>query len=248
MAGVVVLGLIIWAAVESWTPDAWSALAAWVTVGVAAAAGYAALAQLNEAARLRREQAQPYVAAYIEPSAASPVLVDLVLKNFGATAAHDVRLEITPTPTRAIDEDMPPERQGDWLPKRLPALVPGQEWRTLWDTGMKRYDNFKTEFPEYHEATIRYTDSHGEPYETDAVLDWRMLTQSDPVTVYGEHHSAEALRKISKTLANWNESAAGGLKVVARDGDAKDERARTRREQRLAQPQGREPSDDDASG
>jgi hypothetical protein len=81
LAGAVVLGLMIWAAVGSWSPEAWTALAAWVTVGVAAAAGYAALGQLNETARLRREQAQPYVVVYIEPSAAGTYLIDLVMKT-----------------------------------------------------------------------------------------------------------------------------------------------------------------------
>src|SRR3954449_11963691 len=58
-AGLVVLGLMIWAPAAPWSPEAWAALAAWVMVGVAAAAGYVALGQLNEVARLRREQAQP---------------------------------------------------------------------------------------------------------------------------------------------------------------------------------------------
>src|SRR5215212_1433976 len=96
VAGFVVLGFVIWAAAASWSPEAWAALAAWATVGVAAAAGYIALEQLNEAARLRREQAQPYVVAYIQPSPAAPFLAEIVLKNFGATAAQDVRLTITP--------------------------------------------------------------------------------------------------------------------------------------------------------
>jgi hypothetical protein len=211
LVGVVVLGFVIWAAADSWSPEAWTALAAWVTVGVAAAAGYAALGQLNEAARLRREQAQPYVVAYIESSAAGSYLIDLVLKNFGATAAHDVRLKVTPTPTRAIDEDMPLERRGKLLPDHIPVLVPGQEWRTLWDTLLKRYDeNGEPLLPEYHAATVTYKDSHGYPYETAAVPDWRVQTQRDVVRIYGQHDAAEALRNLSKTITKWNEGASGG--------------------------------------
>jgi hypothetical protein len=227
---------VIIATVESWSPEAWAALAAWVTVGVAAAAGYIALGQLNEAARLRREQAQPYVVAFIEPSAAGSMLIELVLKNFGATAAHDVRLKITPTPERAIDADTPPEQRHVWLPERIPVLVPGQEWRTLWDTGMRRYDEQgEPRLPEHHDATISYTDSHGEPYKTAAVLDWRMLADREIVEVYGSHHAAKALRDISKTMGAWKESGGQGLRVFTRDGDARDPAARERHEQRLAE-------------
>ncbi|HEX2413715.1 MAG TPA: hypothetical protein VHJ37_00735, partial [Thermoleophilaceae bacterium] len=111
-AAAVMVGLVIVGVLMSWSPEAWAALATWITAAVAVAAGYVALGQLGEArharleqARLRKEQAQPYVMAYIEFSEASTFLVDLVVRNFGATAAHDVALEIDPAPRRSIDEE-----------------------------------------------------------------------------------------------------------------------------------------------
>jgi hypothetical protein len=224
------------AVLDSWSAGGWAALAAWITAAVAGAAGYVALGQLDEArasrreqARLRREQAQPYVVASIEASEASSVLIKLVVRNFGATAAHDVRLDVTPTPTRGIDKGEQPEYL--WLPQRFPVLVPGQEWRTLWDSGIARAD---TELPDHHTAVITYSDSQGERYTTEAVLDWRMVKDREAVVIYGAHHAGQALREISKTLGKWNDHATGGLSVYTRDGDARDQRAAERRAARQA--------------
>lgn len=233
-ATAVVVGAVVTGFVDSWSPETWSAVATWITAAVAVAAAYVGLHQLGEARRLRLAQAQPYVVAYIEPSAASSVLVDLVVRNFGTTAAHDVRLTIAPTPQRAIDEDTPPEQRHVWLPESIPVLVPGQAWRTLWDTGLRRYEDGRSRLPEHHDATVSYADSSGERYQTAAVLDWRMLAHRDTVTVYGAHDAAKALRDISKAVGAWKETG-GGLSVHVRDGDAKDERARERREARLAE-------------
>lgn len=73
--------------------DAWSALAAWSAVLLAMVAGFIARGQLRETRRLREEQAQPYVIVFAETSEAGQWVVDLVVKNFGTTAAKDVRVE-----------------------------------------------------------------------------------------------------------------------------------------------------------
>lgn len=227
---------------DSWKPEAWTALAAWVTAGIAGAAGIVALSQLAETRRARREQTQPYVVASIEPSPAASWIGELVVRNFGTTAAHDVRLNIEPPPTRAIDEgkeDEPAEYV--WLPERIPVLVPGQEWRTVWDSGIKRVE---TDLPDHHDAEISYADSQGRSYTSAAVLDWRMLKDRDVVTVYGEHHAAEALREIKSAIGKWNETGARGLRVYVRDGDAKAERDREQWEALKAAEQAREDADE----
>ena len=54
---------------------------------VAVVAALVAWAQVNEARRLRREQAQPYVVAGMRSSAASPMIIELFFRNYGTTAA-----------------------------------------------------------------------------------------------------------------------------------------------------------------
>lgn len=109
-----------------------------------------------------------------------------------------------------------------WLPEHIPVLVPGQEWRTLWDTGKRA----KSALPDRHDATITYRDSQGESYTVEAVLDWRFVKDREMVTIYGAHDAAKALREMGKAMANWREGPTGGLSVFVRDGDAKDQRQR----------------------
>jgi hypothetical protein len=74
------------------SPD-WSALAESITAIVALSAGVIASRQLREARRLRLEQAQPYVVAYAEHTPAGPFTIDIVIRNFGTTAAYDIEVE-----------------------------------------------------------------------------------------------------------------------------------------------------------
>src|SRR5262245_14565535 len=92
VAVVVIVGVL-----ASWpfkTPEDWTAAAAWVTAFVAIAAAVVGLGQLAEARRVRLEQSQPYVVIFMEPSRAGTYFIDLVVRNFGTTAAYDVRVKV----------------------------------------------------------------------------------------------------------------------------------------------------------
>ena len=204
--------------------DEWSAVAAWLTALVAVVAGIVAIGQLGEARRLRREQAAPYVVAYMEVSAAADSIIDVVVKNLGQTAATDVRVTFEPPLTRAATTEKGEPAEPVELPDSLPVLVPGQEHRTFWDTAIGRHGR---DLPDRHEATIIFHDpTTGErtkPFRF--VLDWGPLWSRQSVTVYGMHHAATALRAIQKDVHSWREGPRG-LRVYVRDGDAKDERTR----------------------
>lgn len=55
----------------------------------------------RQARELEKERSQPYVVAYTESSGATPAIIDLVVKNYGQTAARNVRLELDPWPVRS---------------------------------------------------------------------------------------------------------------------------------------------------
>lgn len=205
----------------AWGPADWTALAGWVTATIALVASTIALLQLRHARRLRREQAQPYVVAYMEPMVGAPEFVELVVRNFGATIARDVRISATPALRRTVQGGDP---EDVWLPEYIPALVPSQEWRTLWDFSPERTS---AALPDRHEVVVSYQDSKNKKLpDTPSVLDWGAYRGRSWIERRGLHDAAEALREIAKITKKWNNSIHGGLKVYVRDGDAADQRQR----------------------
>lgn len=178
--------------------------------------------QLDEARTLRKEQAQPYVVASMDNSTASPRIIDLVIKNLGATAAHDVTLISDPPMKRTGASDY-----DDVWPAgtRIPILVPGQEWRTVWDSSYERFNSHEA-LPTEYRVTLTFKDSTGASYTFEAVLDWRVFKSRLWVDTKTTHDAAKALDAMSKTMKKWSESVHGGLAVYSRDGDAKDARRR----------------------
>jgi len=85
----------------AWTPSDWSAFGTCATFAVAFVAAIYAKGQLAEARTLRKEQAQPYVAVYMQASPGHQRQIDLVVRNFGATVAKDVQVLIHPPPERS---------------------------------------------------------------------------------------------------------------------------------------------------
>lgn len=205
----------------AWTPADWSAMAAWLTVLIALTAAYFAFRQVGEARRLREAQAQPYVVAFMEPSPFEPQIVNVVVKNFGSTVARNVRLHADPPLQRSSGMG---EIEDVWLFDLLPTLVPGQSWQTIWDFGPERA---QTQLPKRHTVVVSAEDYRGRRLDDEKfVLDWSAFEQRQWVTEYGVHHAAKALREINQKMGRWQERGRGGLSVVVRDGDKKDESQR----------------------
>ncbi|MFJ6416524.1 hypothetical protein [Paeniglutamicibacter sp. NPDC091659] len=196
-----------------------SAVATALTFVIALVALLYAKSQLKEASLARQqtkdlemERSQPYVVAYTEPAAAETIL-DLVIKNYGLTAAYDVKIDIDPWPQRAPSEIVK-------LPEVIPFLAPGQEWRTMWDTSLARKDST---LPDRHEAQITYRGLGDNVLHTEAILDWGVYKSKLYMVTYGMHDLAKAVREMNKTQKKWSEFS-GGLKVFSRSGDEKDAR------------------------
>ena len=212
----------------AWSPAAWSALAAWTGVLIAGLVGLIALKQVKEARRLREEQARPYVVAYMEATRA-PEFVELVVRNFGKTIAHDIRMTADPPLMRSGHGGKPPEEVVTF--EVLSVLVPGQEWRTHWDYSTDRRE---TELPDVYRIRVDYSDSHGKAMPSlTSTLDWRPYKGRIWLVSYGLHEAADALRKMAKTFTKWQESPAG-LAVFVRDGDAKDQEVLAAHQEQLA--------------
>ena len=188
---------------------------------------------VRQARSLQDEQARPYVVAYMEPTGNGPHLHDLVVKNLGKTAAHDVRVAATPALTRAVMgmADVA-------VPDVIPTLVPGQEWRTLWDSSAYRFEH--ADLPRRYDVIVNYRDSSEHPLSTPSVLDWDTVFGRLTVTPYTIDEAAHALEKIEKHMKGWNESIHGGLQVFSRDADAMDEAKAERRQRQLSEQRRRQ--------
>ena len=136
-----------------WIDDRWRDLAGlgsggWLTIAAWAslALGVVALVYLHRQFRRHHqrnaERIRPHVAVFMEQHPADWHIVELVVRNFGQTAAHDVRFDFAHPPTVAQYEDRyddsPPEIVELRLPSELAILAPGQEWRTVWDSARDR--------------------------------------------------------------------------------------------------------------
>ena len=150
-----------------WTADDWSALAGIVTASIALLALIIAVHYWHDAKATRRERSLPYVVAALEPDRTDPRIVYLVIRNLGATAAHDVRVSVTPPPVRSSGAgggELP-------YPTRFPVLVPGQGPCTFWDFGSWRYHE-RDVLEARHRVRIEYTDHRSQPHDTESWLDW----------------------------------------------------------------------------
>lgn len=228
--------------------DGWSAIAAWVGLLLVAIAALVAFFQLRLGQRLRAEQAQPYVVIYTEHSEAHPHCIDLIVKNVGATAAQDITIKVDPPLKRSASGEMEDVKG----PGQIRTLVPGQEWRTFWDTTIRREE---LGMPSRYTATIEFSDSRNRklgPYAFD--LDWGQIMDQGWVDTYGMHQLVKAVRDARDALKNRGDHRY--MRVLAYSGEEHDKREREfweerrqehkrERAQRAEKPDGQHSSGED---
>jgi hypothetical protein len=210
-----------------WIEDRWHELtnAGWsisLVVGVWAAVllGLAALIYVHRELKRNREQrseeTRPHVAIFMEPHASDWRIIELVVRNFGETAAYDVTFSWMNPPTVGQYEN---EHDGMVnvgelaLPSTIPALAPGQEWRTVWDSTLSRAElggSIEWRFV----GTVKYADQPAPPdgkrkvakghheYQTKAVLDWDDLQPVQRVELLTGHELAKRERHKLELLRN----------------------------------------------
>jgi hypothetical protein len=121
-----------------WGRDAaaWTALAAWATVGIYLALGIFALVQVLQARRLRKEQARPFVVVDFEIG----LSIVLTVENLGRTLARDVTIRFDqPIEMSGFLESATPYDVNEvrLLREPLPVLPPSKKIHVLFDSGRR---------------------------------------------------------------------------------------------------------------
>jgi hypothetical protein len=184
--------------VESGT---WLAWAAWAALALGAVALAYTHRQIQRNRALTIKQNRPHVDVFMEPHAADWHVIEFVVRNFGRTAAYDIRLSFPHPPTVAEYEEA---RDGYAdvvelkLPRELATLAPGQEWRTVWDSARDRAElgeGIESRFT----GAVTYYDRPDDPHrwtfwrrrrhplETQVVLDWDALPPVQRIDLMTTH-------------------------------------------------------------
>lgn len=155
----------------------WSDIATIVAAAGTLFAALFALGAIWQTRSLTKQKAQPYVAASLEPHQHVPWVMELVVANYGQTAATNVHITIDPEPLRVVlenpDPDGPTKQTPLPYPKTLSVLVPGQRWGTTWDSIFMRHKH--DELPTRYTITLTYDGIKGKRQpQTEYALDWDM--------------------------------------------------------------------------
>ena len=170
----------------------WLAIAAWSALALGVLVLLYTNRQLKKNRQLKTEQIRPQVAMFMEPHAADWHVIELVVRNFGSTAAYNIKLDFSNHPTvaayEAVHYDGVPAIAELDLPSELTYLAPGQEWRTVWDSAPSREElggNIRSRF----DGTLTYFDqprpdreqgvskmwNKRVAFDTKVTLDWATL-------------------------------------------------------------------------
>ena len=181
----------------------WLAIAAWAALALGVVVLVWASRELKKNRQLRSEQVRPQVAMFMEPHASDWHVIELVVRNFGQTAAHDVHLDFVDHPTVAAYEDNPFDRAPEIaeldLPSELPYLAPGQEWRTVWDSAISR-EELGGAIGDRFDGSLTYSDrprrdsgrrSRGTTFQTAFSLDWTTLQPVQRIELMTTHDLAK---------------------------------------------------------
>lgn len=196
-----------WAELTDLGSGGWLAIAAWAALAIGLVVLLYAHRQVTKNRMLKTEQVRPHVTMFMEPHAADWHVIELVVKNFGSTAAHDVQLDFINHPTVAAYEDTgydgPPEVAELDLPSELTSLAPGQEWRTVWDSAISReelggnirsrFDGRLTYYDKPRPNRDKASKSWGKrrAFETKVTLDWATLQPVQRLELMTSHDLAK---------------------------------------------------------
>jgi hypothetical protein len=188
----------------------WLAVAAWAAVALGIAALYYAHRQIQRNRQLNAERLRPHVVMFMEPNASDWHIIELIVKNFGQAAAHNVRFSFLNPPTVARYEEgyhnSFPQVDELQLPGELPVLAPDQDWRTVWDSALDRgqlgeaidsrfvgavtyYDR-----PPVQGSRFGFGRNKRRQFTSKVILDWNELQPVDRLELLTSHDLAKRER------------------------------------------------------
>ena len=161
--------------------DAWAAWAQWVTAAIAFGAAIFAYQQVTLARETRERVAQPEVVVFIDHHQIRRY-VDLVIKNFGQTTAYNIRITLPPLEVARRDRATGEPVSTLYVPENIAVLAPGQEWRTVWDSVVRR-ENFKGKLQNQYGGFVEFDNkvvgpgkrSYRNPIALDIKMFWNMM-------------------------------------------------------------------------
>ncbi len=194
-----------WHGVSEVGSSTWLAWAAWAALALGVVALLFTNHQIQRNRQSAAEQTRPHVAMLMEPHAADWHVIELVVRNFGRTAAYDIRFSFPTPPTVAAYENAA-DGYADivelQLPRELPVLAPGQEWRMVWDSALDRAE-IGTGIESSFTGSVIYYDRREQPrgwrfwqrerqpLETKVVLDWAALPPVQRIELMTTHDLAK---------------------------------------------------------
>jgi len=194
-----------WNGVSGVESSTWLVWAAWAALALGVVALVVTNRQIQRNRQLAAEQVRPYVAMLMEPHVADWHVIELVVRNFGRTAAYDIRFSF-PNPPTVAEYENASEGYADvvelQLPRELPTLAPGQEWRMVWDSALDRAEIGRSVESRF-EGTVTYFDRPAQsrgwrfwqrdrrPLETKVVLDWDALPPVQRIELMTTHDLAK---------------------------------------------------------
>jgi len=187
------------------TAAGWSAVAAWVTVVVYVLLAVYAIKQVREARRSREDQTRPFVTVGFTPE----FLSHLAIVNAGHTVAKNVRIGFDPPLSSTISRPWEFE-SSPALNAGLPTLVPGREYRILFDTMIERLNDTCT-LPRRYDVTVTYEGpqgSKGRKYKDMYALDLAVFNGLRPPDE-GLADISRTLKAIDTRLGHWTYSLDG---------------------------------------
>jgi hypothetical protein len=191
--------------------DAWAAWAQWVTAGIALGAAAYARGQVREARKTRERVAQPNVVVYVDRHEVRRYM-DLVIKNFGQTTAYNVRLKLPPLQMVPYnDPDTGEKVKSVPVPESIAVLAPGQAWRTVWDSLVRR-KKYKGTLQDQFVGHVEFDDkiNPDKPsYRNPISLDIKMFRNTTWISENKSQTVQDALYDIAGTLKDYGQEHKG---------------------------------------